>query len=141
MCKIFLNILEKGVDFFEQREYNKKLSRERLENITKWSKIKKKLQKSLKNLLTNRKQSDIINKLLREKRQTIKSDLEGLKSDSKINFEKPLDKLEKMWYNNKVVWEIRKTELRKAPWKLNNTERINITLSIPWQKCRGWENE
>ena len=22
MCKIFLNILEKGVDFFEQREYN-----------------------------------------------------------------------------------------------------------------------
>ena len=57
---------------------------------------KKKLQKSLKNLLTNRKQSDIINKLLREKRQTVKSDLEGLKSGSKIIFEKPLDKLEKM---------------------------------------------
>ena len=24
MCKIFLNIFEKGVDFFEQREYNVK---------------------------------------------------------------------------------------------------------------------
>ena len=57
----------------------------------------------MKNLLTNRKQSDIINKLLREKRQTVKSDLEGLKSGSKINFENLLTNLKRCDIIEKLV--------------------------------------
>ena len=32
-------------------------------------------------------------------------DFEENQEKIKNNFEKPLDKLEKMWYNNKVAWE------------------------------------
>ena len=81
----------------------------------------------MKNLLTNRKQSDIINKLLREKRQTIKSDLEGLKSDSKINFEKPLDKLEKMWYNRKAC-ETKQAKLPRSHRNERKSRKLQKSL-------------
>ncbi len=87
----------------------------------------------MKNLLTNRKQSDIINKLLREKRQTIKSDLEGLKSDSKINFEKPLDKLEKMWYNRKAC-ETKQAKLPRSHRNERKSRKLQKKFENPLDK-------
>ena len=87
----------------------------------------------MKNLLTNRKQSDIINKLLREKRQTVKSDLEGLKSGSKINFGKPLDTLEKMGYNRKAC-ETKQAKLPRSHRNERKSRKLQKTFEKPLDK-------
>ncbi len=48
-------------------------------------------------------------------------------------FQKVLDKIEKLWYNIKAVWERRRT----ASWKLNNAKVT--TLKIPW--IEEWEEK
>ena len=79
----------------------------------------------MKNLLTNRKQSDIINKLFRKKRQPIKSGLDDLKRNSKINFEnlltnqKRCDIIEKLVKASKTPISHR-NELR---WFEKNSEK------------------
>ena len=57
-------------------------------------KVTKNFEKSLKNLLTNSRESDIINKL--SKRKSIFERSQKRLKKFKRNFEKPLDKLEKM---------------------------------------------
>ena len=85
-----------------------------------WRWVEKKSKEILKNLLTNQKESDIMDRLLRsgERKPQNHVDFEENQEKFKNNFEKPLDKLKKMWYNNKVVWEIKTTKLRKSSLKI-----------------------
>lgn len=60
--------------------------------------LRKKSKEILKNLLTNRNESDIMDRLLKssERKPWDHVDLEENQEKLKNNFEKPLDKLEKM---------------------------------------------